>query len=252
MSGTSMATPQGAGVAALWTEKLRNEGVLQVPESVRSAMRARGETAPAHEGPGRDRRRDGPGTSGVVRAGGGSSSGAMRLSRAQAEIPSAERYWENSTDASESVSSAPAIAILHSNMYGNSFDEGVEKVRQQLADAELSGGLARRALRTLTGLDAEGEAEDLADDLHPEAPLAGWEEAARTRPPGSGSPPASSRAAPPARRRRPPRRSRSWSWSRPSATGSTRRPPRMSDTSRCPQVCCTSGSAQRRWWAPAS
>lgn len=82
MSGTSMATPQGAGVAALWTEKLRNEGVLQVPESVRSAMRARGETAPAHEGPGRDRRRDGPGTSGVVRAGGGSSSGAMRLSRA--------------------------------------------------------------------------------------------------------------------------------------------------------------------------
>lgn len=56
----------------------------------------------------------------------------------------------------------------------------VEKVRQQVADAELTGALARRTLRTLTRVDAEGEAEDLTDDLRAEEPLARWEGAART------------------------------------------------------------------------
>lgn len=40
MSGTSMATPHAAGVAATWYEKVRSEGGLIVPDAVRAAMKA--------------------------------------------------------------------------------------------------------------------------------------------------------------------------------------------------------------------
>ncbi len=40
MSGTSMATPHVAGVAALWVEKLRGTGELTIPSSLHSALMA--------------------------------------------------------------------------------------------------------------------------------------------------------------------------------------------------------------------
>jgi outer membrane protein TolC len=51
----------------------------------------------------------------------------------------------------------------------------VERARQNIADAELQAQLARRALLTLTGIVASGDAVAVEDDLHAEAPLARWE-----------------------------------------------------------------------------
>jgi outer membrane protein len=54
-------------------------------------------------------------------------------------------------------------------------DAEVERARQSVANAELLAALARRALRTLSGSEAVGDAPPLIDDLHDEAPLSEWE-----------------------------------------------------------------------------
>jgi outer membrane protein TolC len=51
----------------------------------------------------------------------------------------------------------------------------VERARQSISDAELTFELSRRALRTLSGVAAEGDASAASDDLHEEAPLESWE-----------------------------------------------------------------------------
>jgi outer membrane protein TolC len=58
----------------------------------------------------------------------------------------------------------------------------VESVRQKLADANLTAALARRTLRTLTGVEAGGDDGELSDDLHAEPPLGWWEERGRMAP----------------------------------------------------------------------
>jgi outer membrane protein TolC len=52
----------------------------------------------------------------------------------------------------------------------------VERGRQNVADADLLGAISRRALATITGIIANGEAPAAADDLLPEAPLDQWEQ----------------------------------------------------------------------------
>src|SRR5579883_2104505 len=51
----------------------------------------------------------------------------------------------------------------------------VEQAKQDIANAELSSQLARRALLTLTGIVATGDVIAVVDDLHPETPLEFWE-----------------------------------------------------------------------------
>jgi len=50
MSGTSMATPHVAGVAALWVEKLRNEGSLGMPAVVRTMLTTTARRPPIVDG----------------------------------------------------------------------------------------------------------------------------------------------------------------------------------------------------------
>jgi outer membrane protein TolC len=51
----------------------------------------------------------------------------------------------------------------------------IERARQSISDAELTQELSRRALRTLTGIEANEGVPSAEDDLHDEPPLATWE-----------------------------------------------------------------------------
>ncbi len=51
----------------------------------------------------------------------------------------------------------------------------IAHAERSISDAELSAELARRALRTLSGLTPEGDAPEVMDDLHDEAPLERFE-----------------------------------------------------------------------------
>lgn len=51
----------------------------------------------------------------------------------------------------------------------------VERARQSISDAELTFELSRRALRTLSGVAAEGDVSAASDDLHEESSLESWE-----------------------------------------------------------------------------
>lgn len=53
----------------------------------------------------------------------------------------------------------------------------VARAERSISDAELSAELARRALRTLSGLTPEGGVPEIVDDLHEEASLARYEAA---------------------------------------------------------------------------
>src|SRR6266568_1084969 len=51
----------------------------------------------------------------------------------------------------------------------------VERARQSISDAELTFELSRRALRTLSGVAAEGDVSAASDDLQEESSLESWE-----------------------------------------------------------------------------
>jgi outer membrane protein len=51
----------------------------------------------------------------------------------------------------------------------------IARAERSISDAELSAELARRALRTLSGLTPDGEAAEVTDDLHEEVPLERYE-----------------------------------------------------------------------------
>jgi outer membrane protein len=53
----------------------------------------------------------------------------------------------------------------------------VAHAERSISDTELSAELARRALRTLSGLAPEGDAPEITDDLHEEVPLERYEAA---------------------------------------------------------------------------
>ena len=101
--------------------------------------------------------------------------GASSLARARARSLATSEQNLDLTRTRRDAGTATDLDVARS-------EAEVETVRQKLADANLTAALARRTLLTLSGVDAQGDAGELSDDLHAEPPLAWWEERGRLAP----------------------------------------------------------------------
>jgi len=96
-----------------------------------------------------------------------------QLAGAEALVASARGSVEAAQKNADMVRERRAAGVA-SDLDAQRAAANIERARQDLADAELTEGLARRNLETLTSLAPLPSEAALADDLHEEAPLSTW------------------------------------------------------------------------------